>query len=136
MSVSDPIRKLTQTEALEELEARRDEYLTWLEFKIRAHDKAYRARDLAHKVKPIRHPKGQEFPHHDRRYMWTDAIWCGDISVLWPEEFLCCESLLPREEDEEAWYKMNEAWQETCNELFDIAWRKVMPKSYHDILEG
>jgi hypothetical protein len=135
--MSDIIRKLTLVDALREIEERRDEYLKWLEFKIRAHDAAYRASDLAYKTQPMRHPKGQSFPHHDRKYLWNDAIWCQDITTTWPEEFLCIESLLPPTEgDDTEWYKLNEAWQETCNELFDIAWRKVMPKSYHSILEG
>jgi hypothetical protein len=123
---------VTAAELIPKLEARRTEYLEWLEKKITAQNEAFGlTQAIIENYKPIRRPKGEEYERHTPYYRWSDAIWCGDISVCWPEEFLGEQA-----DFEEDNFASHEAWQVLCNDLFDIAFRKLMPKEFHEILEG
>jgi hypothetical protein len=123
----------------ERLEPRQAEYRAWLAKWITKRDARYNlVVPLLKGTEPLRHPKGMKSKAHSRKHLWADAVWCGDVTTSdCPEEFFGeAWTEWTRPFDDEMKSMFYEAAQEWLNEQFDFAFRKVMPRSLHEVLEG
>ena len=79
--------------------------------------------------KHFRHPNIQPDVVHDIEWHWREALWCQDIATTTcPEEFFQDAYEWGDSDDEEV--------QQLLNACFDEAFRAVMPKNLHCVLEG
>jgi hypothetical protein len=119
---------------LDDMKAREQEYRVALREKIRTtHAGFLKTATLAGDKKPLRHPKhGEE--RHTVRHLWSDALWCGDISIEWPMEFF--EVDLSDMEMAEKYFMDDH--QEYWNNIFDEEYRTLAAELGLplDVLEG
>lgn len=106
---------------LTEMKNREVEYVATLTARILERDAVYRKHEktAAARSRPLR--GGGEW--HTREWFWRDALWCGDVSLLWPEEFF--ETTLDLGREVEDYF----------NDIFDRVFRTVMPKELWPVLE-
>ena len=97
---------------------------------------------LAQSNKPLRHPKGETHRMTDRKYLWSDLLWCQDRHTEPFELFFYTEDEDP--EDDEFFNEMLESqgtdseagkvWDWLTN-IFNEEFVKVCPDIKH-VLEG
>jgi hypothetical protein len=141
-------RSVADPQCLYNIEA---EYRVFLKAAILKQDERYnRDVPLLEGTEPLRAPKGNQGRVHDRHFLWSDALWCGDFSSEVLSEFLSNYSWAPARfsysecfEDQNIFHVVNEPafqseqlMQEWSNGVFDSVFREVMPPELHDVLEG
>lgn len=115
----------------DDMKARQAEYRIFLAKWILAKDEHYnRDRPILKGTEPLRRPKGEVHRAHNRRYWWSDAVWCGDVTTgQCPEEFFGPDFTTNE-------FLENDEVQNWLNEQFDLVFKEVLPVELHDILEG
>lgn len=88
---------------------------------------------------PLRHPRGESHDRHNRKYLWSDALWCQDRGFE-PLELWLGEHHPDDVEDFDAWLFDSEGGEEIMQwfneDVFNEVFRRVMPVELHSVLEG
>lgn len=114
---------------INDVKAKRAEYLEFLKQAIVRDDARFVKNTTALPAQEMpRHPQGETVWTDDREGWWLDHLWCGDATITtYPEEFFG---------EEYAYEGFEEEGFDWLNEVFDEAWRAVMPADMHHIIEG
>lgn len=115
---------------------RRAEYVEWLKkWILKEHEGFLKRAKLLEGQKKLRRKDVQG----ELDWLWSDLIWCGDVTVgTCPEEFFGLDypGLYDAEDKEQKYAMYSQHLSEEFNEDFDKAFRAVMPKELHHVLEG
>lgn len=109
--------------------ARRDEYITWLEPRIKTADEKFRKlamTEVARYNKPLRTAEGRNQARQmTREWMWGDAIWCGDIHLEHFADFIGTEDL-----SDDDFQSLIEEIPDFLEETWNIVFKKLCPDMY------